>query len=53
MDGADDATDDEKLPGLIDQIDPDRGDEVAASKAGHLPDGLHDRTGGNPRETTA
>lgn len=38
MDGADDATDHEKLSGLIEQVEHDHGHEGAASMADHLRD---------------
>jgi len=38
MDGADEATDHEKLSGLIEQVAADHGDEGAASMADHLRD---------------
>lgn len=53
MDGANEATDDEKLAGLITQVDHDHGVEDGASKAGHVQDRLDDRTGENPIDTEA
>jgi hypothetical protein len=38
MDGATEATDDEKLSGLIEQVEADHGDEGAAAMADHLRD---------------
>lgn len=44
MAGSDDATNEEKLGGLIEQVEQDHGDEGAASMADHLRDRL-DETG--------
>jgi hypothetical protein len=44
MDGATDATNSEKLHGLIEQVDHDHGDEGAAAMADHLRDRM-DETG--------
>ena len=44
MDGATEATDHEKLSGLIEQVEADHGDEGAASMADHLRDRM-DETG--------
>jgi hypothetical protein len=44
MDGATDATNDEKLHGLVQQVTHDHGDEGAAAMADHLRDRL-DETG--------
>jgi hypothetical protein len=38
MDGAEDATNAEKLHGLIEQVEQDHGDEGAAAMADHLRD---------------
>lgn len=38
MAGSDDATNQEKLEGLIEQVDHDHGDEGAAAMADHLRD---------------
>lgn len=38
MDGSDDATNEEKLAGLIEQVDHDHGSEGAGSMADHLRD---------------
>ena len=38
MDGATEATDHEKLSGLIEQVEADHGDEGSASMADHLRD---------------
>lgn len=38
MDGSNDATNDEKLSGLIEQVDHDHGSEGAESMADHLRD---------------
>lgn len=38
MDGAEDATNEEKLHGLVEQVEHDHGDEGAAAMADHLRD---------------
>lgn len=50
MDGSDDATNDEKLAGLIEQVDNDHGDEGAGAMADHLRDRM-DETKVDPEST--
>ena len=40
MDGSTEATNDEKLAGLVEQVDADHGDEGAGAMADHLRDRL-------------
>ncbi|MWV47743.1 hypothetical protein GRS96_00460 [Rathayibacter sp. VKM Ac-2803] len=49
MDGADDASNDEKLSGLIEQVDQDHGSEGAGAMA----DALRDRADETDTELTA
>lgn len=49
MDGADDASNDEKLSGLIEQVDHDHGDEGAGAMA----DALRDRADETDTEITS
>jgi hypothetical protein len=49
MDGATDATNHDKLSGLIKQVEHDHGDEGAASMADHLRDRM-DETGVEPED---
>ena len=44
MDGAEEATNDEKLAGLVEQVDHDHGGEGASAMADHLRDRM-DETG--------
>ena len=44
MDGAGDATNEEKLAGLVEQVEHDHGDEGAAAMADHLRDRLPETT---------
>jgi hypothetical protein len=49
MDGANDATDEEKLHGLIEQVEHDHGEEGPAAMADHLRDRVAE-TGAEPEE---
>jgi hypothetical protein len=42
MDGSDDATNHEKLAGLVEQVDNDHGDEGAGAMADHLRDRMEE-----------
>ena len=49
MEGANDATNEEKLHGLIEQVEQDHGDEGPAAMADHLRDRMAE-TGAEPEE---